>query len=183
MSAYEEHNRDLEHHHRQADYTFPMEGLLLDPADPYAFRIILNQPYPQLRFIMAMAFTSPLAHEAVERYGRELARHPVGCGAFMMTSYKPNLAKPEPKRNLCSGLLMLPRVRRHCMYDVYNATLRAPDIWYSFVLRPHCFARYPSRHLLSQRHGRSYLRSRDVLLDRLSALCGASRSPSVCASM
>ena len=89
MSKYEEHNRELEHQHRPADYRFPMDGLQLDAYDPYAFRILLNEPYPQLRFIMAMAFTSPLAHEAVDRYGKELARHPVGCGAYMMTSYKP----------------------------------------------------------------------------------------------
>lgn len=69
------------------DYKAPVGGLQLDPGDPYKFRILLNQPYPQLRFLMAMHFTTPIAHEAVERYGKDLARHPVGCGPFVMTEY------------------------------------------------------------------------------------------------
>jgi hypothetical protein len=48
-------------------------GLEPDP-DPYTFHITLSQPYPQLRYLMAMHFTTPLAHEAVEQYGKELAR-------------------------------------------------------------------------------------------------------------
>lgn len=72
-----------------SDYNAPVEGLQFDAADPYTFRIVLNQPYPQLRYLMAMHFTSPLAHEAVAAYGKKLARHPVGCGAFVMTEYSP----------------------------------------------------------------------------------------------
>ena len=34
---------------QKPDYSFPMEGLELDPNDPYTFRIKLNQPYPQLK--------------------------------------------------------------------------------------------------------------------------------------
>src|SRR5205823_9953027 len=67
-----------------ADFQYPVAGLQLDPNDPYTFRILLNQPYPQLRFLMTMAFTTPLAHEAVERYGEGLARHAVGCGPYVM---------------------------------------------------------------------------------------------------
>ena len=57
--------------------------------DPYTFHITLSQPYPQLRYLMAMHFTTPLAHEAVERYGKDLARHPVGSGAFVLAEYTP----------------------------------------------------------------------------------------------
>ena len=82
----------------RADYSLPIEGLQTDPADPYTFRIVLNQPYPQLRYLMAMHFTSPLAHEAIDKYGNEnltpgvddsakLSMHPVGCGAFKVTEY------------------------------------------------------------------------------------------------
>ena len=70
------------------DYSLPVAGLQLDAKDPYTFRLLLNQPYPQIRFLMAMHFTSPLAHEAVDKYGKELTRHPVGCGPFMMTEYE-----------------------------------------------------------------------------------------------
>jgi oligopeptide transport system substrate-binding protein len=89
MADYETHNRERIKRNQSVDYHFPMEGLQLDPKDPYAFRVLLNQPYPQLRYLMAMHFTSPLAHEAAERYGKELARHPVGCGAFLLAEYKP----------------------------------------------------------------------------------------------
>jgi oligopeptide transport system substrate-binding protein len=64
-----------------------VEGLQLDPNDPYTFRIVLNQQYPQLKYLMTMHFTTPLAHEAVERWGEELRRHPVGAGAYMLTEY------------------------------------------------------------------------------------------------
>ncbi len=50
------------------------------------------------------------------------------------------------------------------MYDVYNATLRAPDIWYSFVLRPHCFVLGTLPGICYPNGMESYLRSRDVLL-------------------
>ena len=89
MQDYEEHQKTLEKNKQNPDYNFPMKGLELDANDPYTFHIKMSQPYPQLRFLMAMHFTSPLAHEAVDMYGKQLARHPVGCGAYMMTSYKP----------------------------------------------------------------------------------------------
>jgi oligopeptide transport system substrate-binding protein len=74
-----------------ADYNYLVEGLQLDPKDPYAFRILLNQPYPQLRYLMAMSFTAPIPHEAVERYGPEFRRHPVGCGPFVLKEWVPRL--------------------------------------------------------------------------------------------
>src|SRR4030095_5405202 len=74
--------------HQPSDYTFPIPGLETDP-DPYTFHITLSQPYPQLRYLMAMHFTTPLAHEAVARYGKDLARHPVGSGAFVLAEYTP----------------------------------------------------------------------------------------------
>ncbi|MCW3053898.1 MAG: ABC-type oligopeptide transport system,periplasmic component, partial [Chthonomonadales bacterium] len=89
MAEYEAHQKQLEDRKQRPDYRFPVEGLQLDTQDPYTFRILLNQRYPQLRYLMAMHFTSPLAHEAVEKYGSDLARHPVGCGAFLLSDYKP----------------------------------------------------------------------------------------------
>jgi oligopeptide transport system substrate-binding protein len=68
----------------RADFSAPVSGLQLDPADPYTFRLRLTQPYPQLKYLMTMHFTSPIPHEAVEKYGKEFPRHPVGCGPYMM---------------------------------------------------------------------------------------------------
>jgi len=80
------------------DYSPPIEGLQTDPNDPYVFRIVMDQPYPQLRYLMAMHFTTPMAHEAVDMYGDEnldakapdyakLSTHTVGCGSFTVTEY------------------------------------------------------------------------------------------------
>ncbi|MCC2672426.1 MAG: ABC-type oligopeptide transport system,periplasmic component [Armatimonadetes bacterium] len=69
------------------DLQATVPGLQLDPRNPHAFRILLTQPYPQLRYLMAMHFTSPLANEAVAAYGKELRVHPVGCGPYRLKEY------------------------------------------------------------------------------------------------
>ena len=98
MADFNAHNAALEKGNKSlpeskkitGDYSFPIEGLQSDPADPYTFRIVLKHPYPQLQYLMAMHFTSPIPHEAVEKYGKEFGRHPVGCGAYKMLEFKPN---------------------------------------------------------------------------------------------
>ncbi len=87
MDAYVTLNRKRAKSHLPPDFTVDVQGLQPVPNDPYAFKIILSQPYPQLRYLMTMHFTTPIAHEAIEHYGAEFARHPVGCGAYMMTEY------------------------------------------------------------------------------------------------
>ncbi len=67
------------------DYSKYLEGAKPDPNDPYTLRIRLNQAYPQLRYLMAMHFTTPIAREAVEHFGSEFKWNPVGCGPYMMT--------------------------------------------------------------------------------------------------
>jgi oligopeptide transport system substrate-binding protein len=71
-----------------ADYAVPVPGLQPVPGDPYAFRILLNQSFPQLRYLMSMRLTTPQASEATARYGKEIARHPVGCGPYKVAEYK-----------------------------------------------------------------------------------------------
>ncbi len=101
MAAYEAHNRKLINEHKKPDYSYPIAGLQLDRRNPYIFRILLNHPYPQLRYLMAMSFTAPLAHEAVEMYGAHLATHPVGCGQYVLAKYVPRgeiVLKTNPNR-------------------------------------------------------------------------------------
>jgi oligopeptide transport system substrate-binding protein len=86
-AEYQAGNRARSKRGEGIDDRAPVAGLQADPADPYTFRILLNQPYPQLRYLMALPFTSPLAREAIARYGKEFARHPVGCGPYMLTEY------------------------------------------------------------------------------------------------
>jgi len=84
------------------DYAVPVEGLRFDPKDPYTFTILLNQPYPQLRYLMAMHFAAPIPHEAVEKY-HDLEKHCVGDGQFVMSEYSPRkhiVLKANPNRPL-----------------------------------------------------------------------------------
>lgn len=85
------------------DYAANVAGLKADPNDPYTFSILLNQPYPQLRYLMAMHFTAPLAHEAVAKYGDKLREHPVGCGQYTVQEYTKKqqlVLKANPNRPL-----------------------------------------------------------------------------------
>lgn len=91
LKEYHDHQRQLSVQQKPADYSFPIEGLQRDPNDRYAFRILLNQPYPQLRYLMAMNFTAPIPHEAVKYYGSDFRRHPVGCGPFALAEWTPKL--------------------------------------------------------------------------------------------
>lgn len=74
----------------RAHYKDPIPGVQWNPSDPYTLRIVLNQPYPQLRYLMCMHFTTPIPREAVEMYGDAFSnRHPVGCGGFMVQELRP----------------------------------------------------------------------------------------------
>lgn len=68
-----------------SDYSQEIEGL--KAIDRYTIQITLIKPYPQLVFSLAQAYSAIVPHEAVEKYGRELASHPVGSGPFKMISY------------------------------------------------------------------------------------------------
>lgn len=73
---------------KNKNYDAEMAGVRVDPNDPYTFRVTLSQPYPQLKYLMAMHFTTPQAREAVEKYGDEYARHPVGSGPYTLSDFE-----------------------------------------------------------------------------------------------
>src|ERR1051326_3079684 len=101
MAEYIAQNDKRAKQNRGADYTVPVAGLQLDPTDPYTFRVRLNQSYPQLRYLMVMTFTTPIPHEAAERYGQALSRHPVGCGPYLLAEWTPReriVLKVNPNR-------------------------------------------------------------------------------------
>ena len=73
------------------NYDRPLPGFRVDPGNPYRFSILLTTKYPQLRYIMAMHFTTPVPREAVEKYKDSFSLfHPVGCGTFKMQEYIPH---------------------------------------------------------------------------------------------
>jgi ABC-type transport system substrate-binding protein len=65
-----------------------IEGM--QALDDYTIRIKLLKPYPQLMYVLAMSFTSPVPHEAVEKYADEkqnLTDNPVGTGPFTLKEW------------------------------------------------------------------------------------------------
>ncbi len=62
-------------------------------VDDYTLQIKLLKPTPTLLSLLAMNFTSPVAHEAVEKYGDRqgnLSDHPVGTGPFILKRWERN---------------------------------------------------------------------------------------------
>jgi oligopeptide transport system substrate-binding protein len=68
-----------------------VEGL--KALDDYTLQIKLVKPYPQLMYVLAMAFTAPVAREAVEAYADpqgNLYDHPIGTGPYLLTRWDRN---------------------------------------------------------------------------------------------
>lgn len=70
---------------QDVDYSRPVEGL--QTPDDYTLVIRLTKPWPQLPHVLADVCTAPVAHEAVESYGQDLAAHPVGTGPFRLARW------------------------------------------------------------------------------------------------
>jgi ABC-type transport system substrate-binding protein len=69
------------------DYDAPIAGL--ETPDRYTLRIHLTAPNPAFIYGMAHASTAAVAHEVIEAYGEDSARHPVGTGPYMLAQYVP----------------------------------------------------------------------------------------------
>jgi len=59
--------------------------------DPRTVEIRLQRPDQTFLFAMAMTFAYPVAHEAYEVYGEDVARHPVGTGAYVLEEWEPGV--------------------------------------------------------------------------------------------
>jgi ABC-type transport system substrate-binding protein len=68
------------------DYDAPIAGLEI--LDRYTLRIRLKEPDYNLLYILAMPATSAMAREVVERYGDDIAAHPVGTGPFVLVQWR-----------------------------------------------------------------------------------------------
>ncbi|MGG1660416.1 glutathione ABC transporter substrate-binding protein [Brevibacillus sp. NRS-1366] len=58
-------------------------------VDDYTFQFILKYPFSPLFSILASNEASILSPKAIEQYGRDLAKNPVGTGPFVFESWKP----------------------------------------------------------------------------------------------
>ncbi len=99
LAAFAEHNSERLKHGLGADFDKDVPGLRLDPKDRYAFQIILTEPFPELKYVMALRCCAPQAREAWNAYGPEIRRHPVGCGPYVLSEYRPKqrlLLTPNP---------------------------------------------------------------------------------------
>jgi oligopeptide transport system substrate-binding protein len=67
------------------DYDRPLEGL--QALDRYTVRIRLANPDYSFPFVLAMPPTAALAREVVERYGADIAHHPVGTGPYRVAEW------------------------------------------------------------------------------------------------
>ncbi|MFO7958376.1 MAG: ABC transporter substrate-binding protein, partial [Candidatus Brocadiia bacterium] len=67
------------------DYSMTVEGLRA--LDRYTLRIRLTEPFPQLKYVLAMSFTAAVPREAVEYYGEDFHNHPVGTGPFRLKEW------------------------------------------------------------------------------------------------
>lgn len=59
-----------------------------DVVDKYTFRIRLNRPNAIFLFRMRRKYISPQSPTAIEKYGSEYFRNPVGCGPFKFVEWE-----------------------------------------------------------------------------------------------
>lgn len=81
LDAFREYTRTAD----AVDYERPVEGLYAE--DEHTLVIKLVKPWPQLIYWLAHTPTAPVAREAVEYYGPDIVKHPVGTGAFVLKAW------------------------------------------------------------------------------------------------
>jgi ABC-type transport system substrate-binding protein len=69
-----------------AGKTTELSGMTV--IDPYTLKIELSSPDATFLHVMAINFAFAVPKEAVEKYGQDFGKHPVGTGAFKMKEWK-----------------------------------------------------------------------------------------------
>ena len=68
------------------DYDLPVEGMV--KISDHEFEIVLNEPFYRFIYTLAMFQTSIVPREAVEHYGEQFSRHPVGTGPYLLKRWR-----------------------------------------------------------------------------------------------
>jgi oligopeptide transport system substrate-binding protein len=69
----------------KVDYDRPVEGVYAE--DDFTLVIKLHRPWPQLIYWLAYLPTAPMAKEAVDYYGPDIVKHPVGTGPYILKKW------------------------------------------------------------------------------------------------
>ncbi len=79
--------KDAQNAADEFNYDAPVEGFR--KINDLEFEIVLTKPVYRFLYIMGMFQTSVVAREAVEYYGQDFSRNPVGTGPFILDSWVP----------------------------------------------------------------------------------------------
>ncbi len=93
------------------DYDAPVEGLEIH--DARRFSIHLTNPYPQLLYILAMAYTAVVPREVVEHAGEGFPRLALGTGPFRLNRWAPGVELNFTRRRSRHTGVVLDGVRLH----------------------------------------------------------------------
>ena len=63
-------------------------GYAFKALNDSVFQVELKEPFPAFLGILSMTYASVVPHEAVEFYGENFGRHPVGTGPFKFQYWK-----------------------------------------------------------------------------------------------
>jgi len=85
LDEFHQRSVDLLKEEERMDYESPVEGL--KALDRYTLQIRLKEPYPQLKYVLAMTYTAATPREAVDKYKDEFQNHPVGTGPFRLAEW------------------------------------------------------------------------------------------------
>ncbi len=68
-------------------------------VDDTTFRLRLQQPFQPILGLLSMQYCSIVPHEAVEKYGADFRRHPVGSGPFSLVAWEEGQAMVLARNN------------------------------------------------------------------------------------
>lgn len=91
---------------KKTDYNKAVEGL--KALDPYTFQLQLEKPFSDLLVYLSGSFFAPIPQEAVDFYGVDISRNPVGTGPFRLVQFAPEGNKIVYEKNPHYHTLLFP---------------------------------------------------------------------------